>query len=247
MPSKPRKASRAGIYHVMLRGVNRQRIFEASVDYEQLLFFLSEAKSTLGFTLLAYCLMSNHIHLLIKEANEPLPQICMRFSARYARWFNQKYERCGHLFQGRFRSEPVETDAYFITVLTYIYQNPVKGGLCDRTQDYQWSSRRLLGKSGIIDEDELFSIVSYESILEKEREKLIEKLPGPARGRKLILTDDEVFEQMKALSGASSVFEFQLLDSETQAKTFRELHKRGVSIRQFSRLSGFGRGLIQSW
>ena len=247
MPSRPRKVSRTNVYHVMLRGVNRQRIFEEPADYERFLFYLASAKSTYGFKLLAYCLMNNHVHLLIKEMDDPLSKIIRQVSAKYALWFNQKYDRCGHLFQDRFKSSPVESDSYFITVLIYIYQNPLKAELCTRSEDYRWSSRRLLGKSGMVDELELLTIVSIESILEKENEELIEKLSKPKIGRKLALSDDVAFALMKELSSVESVSGFQLLDSARQIEVFEELQRRGVSIRQFARLSGLGRGLIQRW
>ena len=113
----------------MLRGTNKQLIFVESSEYARFLAVLGEVKSLSGFKLFAYCLMENHLHLLMKEGAEPLSQVFKRIGARYVYWFNLKYERCGHLFQDRFRSEPVETDEYFLMALVYIYQNPVKAGL----------------------------------------------------------------------------------------------------------------------
>jgi len=153
----------------MLRGVNRQRIFKESADYERFLLHLSQVKRSSDFKLFAYCLMSNHVHLLLRENEVPLSHIFKRLGARYAFWFNRKYDRCGHLFQDRFRSEPVESDAYLITVLAYIYQNPVKAGLCANPKSYRWSSRRFLGTGKMTDEAELFEIISLERILEHER------------------------------------------------------------------------------
>jgi len=230
-----------------MRGVNQQRIFGETADYERFLRCLSEVKLVSGFKLLAYCLMSNHVHLLLKEGSEPLSQIFMRLGAKYVPWFNRKYDRSGHLFQDRFKSGAVESDAYFIAALIYIYQNPVKAGLCAQSQDYRWSSRRRLGTSGIVDEKELFSIVSLEQILEHECEVFpINPLAINAR-QQIVLSDDEVFVQMKVLGGVASTSEFQSLCPEKQAEVFKELHQYGVSIRQFSRLSGLGRGLIQRW
>jgi len=177
MPRQPRKISGTGIYHVMLRGVNRQRIFEEPADYERFLLHLLQVKRNSEFKLFAYCLMSNHVHLLLKENEVPLAQIFKRLGARYASWFNKKYDRCGHLFQGRFRSEPVESDAYLITVLAYIYQNPVKAGLCNSPENYIWSSRRFLGASKTIDEAELFEIISLERILAHEQDEQGDRHP----------------------------------------------------------------------
>ena len=126
MPRQARKKSNSGIYHIILRGVNRQQIFEDNEDYYKFLQVVEESKAISGFELFAYCLMSNHIHLLLKEIQEPIEQIMKRITTRFVYWYNIKYQRSGHLFQDRYKSEPVEDDAYFLTVIRYIHQNPVK-------------------------------------------------------------------------------------------------------------------------
>ncbi len=90
----------------------------------------------------AYCLMGNHVHLLMRtdENDEPMGQIFRRICAQYVYWYNGKYERVGHLFQDRFRSEPIENDAYLLSVLRYIHQNPVKAGMVHDMADYPYSS-----------------------------------------------------------------------------------------------------------
>ena len=130
MPRQARKKSESGIYHVMLRGINQQQIFEEPEDFEKFLQILKDCKAISGYKLFAYCLMGNHIHLLIKPEEESLEQAFKRIGGRFVYWYNVKYQRIGHLFQDRFRSEPVETDEYFMTVLRYIHQNPIKAGLC---------------------------------------------------------------------------------------------------------------------
>ncbi|MFC4024421.1 transposase [Oceanobacillus longus] len=126
MPRKPRRKSRNGIYHVMLRGINRQTIFEDDNDRIRLLETIKRFKDISKFRIFCYCLMDNHIHLLLKETEEPVSKAIQRISASYVYWYNDKYERSGHLFQERFKSENVETITYFLTVLRYIHQNPVK-------------------------------------------------------------------------------------------------------------------------
>ena len=128
MPRAARKKSETGVYHVMLRGIDRQVIFLDDEDCEKYLQCITDCQQISGFKLHAYCLMGNHLHLLIQEGKEPLEQIFKRIGVRHVYWFNWKYKRSGHLFQDRFKSEPVQDDAYFLTVLRYIYQNPVKAG-----------------------------------------------------------------------------------------------------------------------
>ena len=135
MARQIRKKSGTGIYHVMLRGINRQDIFEDDEDYLQMTSILrgqSERYDEKGLrlppfcTFYAYCLMSNHLHLLIQEREDNISDIVKRIGVTYAHYFNKKYERNGHLFQDRFRSEPVDDIGYFITLLRYIHQNPLK-------------------------------------------------------------------------------------------------------------------------
>src|SRR5699024_6218007 len=124
MVRKPRRKSQTGIYHIMLRGINRQTIFEDDEDRIRLLSTIKRYKEKSNFKLYGYCLMNNHIHLLMQEVDETISQTIKRVSASYVYWYNNKYSRCGHLFQERFKSENVETANYFITVLRYIHQNP---------------------------------------------------------------------------------------------------------------------------
>ena len=130
------------MYHVMLRGVNKQMIFLSDADNLRFLQILQQVKDVSNFALLGYCLMGNHIHLLIqeREEGEPLDKIMQRIQNRFIGWYNLSYDRCGPLFGGRFRSEAVEDERYLVTVLRYIHQNPVKAGICRRMSDYKWSS-----------------------------------------------------------------------------------------------------------
>lgn len=140
MPRTARKVAGSNIYHVMLRGINRQNIFEEDEDRIRFLNTMVRYKELSGFKLHAFVLMSNHIHFLIEPADEPLEIIFKRICTSYAVWYNRKYQRAGHLFQDRFRSENVETDQYYMTVLRYILQNPVKAGMVSNPGDYRWSS-----------------------------------------------------------------------------------------------------------
>lgn len=117
MPRQQRKKSSSGIYHVMLRGINQQQIFHDDEDNKKFIKVLADCKAVSEFEIFAYCLMRNHVHILIKEGKEPLDLIFKRIGGRYVYWYNTKYNRVGHLFQDRYKSEPVETDEYFLMVL----------------------------------------------------------------------------------------------------------------------------------
>jgi len=243
MPRTARKISETGIYHVVIRGIGRQLLFEEADDYEQFLAILVSVKALSEYRLFAYCLMSNHVHLLVKEGAEPLGQVFRRIGSRYASWLNWKYDRSDHLFQDRFLSEPVESDAYFITVLSYIHQNPVKAGLCKKAKDYKWSSRHQLGVSDMID-DELFDIIELEEILELDEAEVKEPVLSPERRRRERVTDQEALKQLKALSGVNSMARFSSLESNDQSTALKALHSGGVAIRQLSRLTGINKSSI---
>ena len=140
MPRNARLHSQSSIYHVMLRGINKQQIFYDEDDRDYFLETLKRYKHISDFKLYAYCLMGNHVHLLIGEGKERLSGIFKRIGSSFVYRYNLKYERSGHLFQDRFKSEPVESDRYFMTVLRYILQNPVAAGLCSTPSEYQYSS-----------------------------------------------------------------------------------------------------------
>lgn len=110
----------------MLRGINGQIIFEEDYDKKKFIETIKTYKAISGYKIFAYCLMSNHIHLLIKVEIEDLDLIIKRIAGSYVYWYNWKYKRTGHLFQDRYKSEPVEDDEYFLTVVRYIHQNPMK-------------------------------------------------------------------------------------------------------------------------
>ena len=139
MGRQARKRSETGIHHVLLRGIDKRDIFLEDEDRQTFIQHLAQSREKGKFELYAYCLMDNHVHLLIKEGEEIGASI-KRIAVGYAGWHNKKYERTGHLFQNRFRSEPVETEAYLLTVLRYIHQNPVKAGMVTNSGEYPWST-----------------------------------------------------------------------------------------------------------
>ena len=113
----------------MLRGINRQTIFEDDEDREIFTDTVNAFRGENNYKVYTYCLMDNHVHLLLHKRNDSVSTAVKRIASRYVYWFNKKYDRSGHLFQGRFKSEVVEDDRYFLTVLRYIFQNPLKAVL----------------------------------------------------------------------------------------------------------------------
>ncbi len=140
MPRTSRVLSSSGIYHVMARGIDKENIFNNTDDFLKFLSYIGKSKEKEEFKLYAYCLMPNHIHLLLQSHQDSLGKALQRIITPYAMYFNKVYKRRGHLFQNRYKSEPVQDDSYFLTALRYIHQNPVKAGLVKKVSYYPWSS-----------------------------------------------------------------------------------------------------------
>lgn len=135
----PRKVSISGIYHIVVRGINKADVFIDDEDYLKLLYIIKDLQDKEPVKIFAYCIMTNHVHMLIQREDN-LGELMKKILCRYVNWYNKKYDRTGHLFQNRFFSQPVETEAYFIAALQYIYNNPVAGGLAQQGLEYKWSN-----------------------------------------------------------------------------------------------------------
>ena len=134
MTRQARERSKSGIYHIIMRGINRQDIFYDEDDYQRFMETIERVKTD-KLDMYGFCLMSNHVHLLLHEKNEDIHQIMKRIGSSYAWWYNRKYHRIGHVFQGRYGSECVEDDGYLLTVIRYIHKNPVKAGIVSEPED----------------------------------------------------------------------------------------------------------------
>ena len=246
MPRQARKHAESGIYHVMLRGINQQLVFEDEEDNEKFLWILKECKEVSGYKLLAYCLMGNHIHLLIKEGMEPLEQIFKRIGGRFVYWYNIKYRRVGHLFQDRFKSEPVENDEYLLSVIRYIHQNPVKAGICKNAEDYPYSSwKENLTEPWIVDVSYTHTILTQEDLIEYHKQLGEEKCLDLPEKPIIRLTDERAKKMMIERTGCESVADFQRLTPANREKAIQKLRKEHLSLRQISRLTGVSLMIIR--
>ena len=250
MPRLAREISGSGIYHIMMRGINRQAIFIDEEDCKKFIKTLEQYKEKCGYEIYAYCLMGNHLHLLLKVGGEPLDQIMRRICGSFVYWYNLKYNRTGYLFQDRFKSETVENDAYFLTVLRYIHQNPVKAGISDKVEDYKWSSYcEYTNKPKLV--DIFFALNMFNSNQEKALELFIKHsretkedscLDNEEKNR---LTDEEAKNVINQNYKMKSATDLQGLDIITRNMILKQLkQKHGLTIRQIERITGIGRGAI---
>lgn len=249
MPRRAREKSESGIYHIILRGHNRQTIFEDNEDKEKFLKTLSDCQGKSGFGIYGYCLMGNHIHLLLHEMEEELGIIMRRIGASYVYWYNRKYKRCGHLFQDRYRSEAVEDDAYYLTVLRYIHRNPVKAGLVRKMPDYKWSSYNdYIDNSGITDIDFTLNMINEDRVRAKEEFIIYHKEQTEDKCLEMEesfrLTDEEAEDIIRKKYDAASGMQLRSFEREKRDRCLRELKEEGLSTRQIERITGINRSII---
>ena len=248
MPRKARIKSSTGIYHVIMRGINRQRIFEDEEDYKKYLWELKRFQEICGYQLYAWCLMPNHIHILIREGNEPLEQVFRRIGASFIYWYNMKYERIGHLFQDRYKSEPVEDSAYLLTVVRYIHQNPVKAGICKKTADYRYSSySEYLNGGALLTRDMLLKQISIDQFVEYHGELNADNCLEVKETERKRSTDEQLDELIKKRFGIQTTTDVQRMESQKQAEVIKMMVKSGGSIRQISRLTGVSIAIIRKY
>jgi len=146
MPRKRRIHYQEAMYHVMLRGNYRQNIFLSDQDYEYFSNQLNKITKTYACKIHLYCLMTNHIHLVIEVRRVPLSKIIHAVTSPYARFINQKIQKTGHLFQGRYKAKLIQNEEYLLELCHYIHLNPLKANLVKHIDEYPWSSHLVYSK-----------------------------------------------------------------------------------------------------
>ena len=244
IPRKIRVLTETGLYHVIMRGINKQIIFEKPMDYQIFLQILQFYKEESNFKLYAYCLMDNHIHLLLKEGDIPLADLIKKIEVKFARNYNYYYQRCGVLFQDRYKSEPITTEAYFLTVARYIMQNPMHAGLEKAPGTYKWSSFFAYCKmdNSFVDVD----IMRHYFKIQKDmldffctdtKEKCMEYYSR--------LPDEEALRIMQEKTNCIGPMDFVEMRISERDRLLEILLKEGISIRQLSRITGVNRTSIE--
>lgn len=245
-----RKQSSSDIYHVVARGTGRQIIFEEDVDYNQFLGTARKVLSDSGCELYAWCLMSNHVHLLIHAEIEKLSTAMRRILGSYAMYFNAKSGRVGHLFQERFASEPVNDDAYLITVVRYIHQNPVKAGL-SAVDNYPWSSYgEFVGKPSTCETSFVLGVFGgieeFVRLHGDDTSGQCLDIPQPRRTAPSLPDEKERAAAERVLEKQGLTLEdIKGLDPARRNQVLVELKQTGLTVRQIERLTGVGRATVQ--
>lgn len=233
-----RRVSESGYYHVILRGDGKRSIFEDDDDRRAFLQLLSEQVVNRGVHVIAWCLMGNHVHLVVRDSNRCLSVAVGSLAMRYAQRFNMRTGHVGHVFQERFRSSPIESDAYLLEAVRYVHNNPEKSGIC-RAEEYPWSSySEYVAGSRICDTEVVLDMLGG---VEGFKE-FCSAVPSPIyrfSGRARI-SDDEMGEVARSVLGDASVYDVRALPVGERNEKLRALRECGLSVRQIERLTGIG-------
>lgn len=251
MPRKKREKSPMDLYHIVLRGTNQQVLFENHSDNERMIMHIIKAKNLVPFELHAYCLMSNHVHLLIKACYEDVPIMVHNIKTTYARKYNIKVSRTGSLFESRYGSKAIYTSRQYRNTVRYIHQNPFRAKLI-HMQDlhkYKWSSMMTFYNK----ENELIAESTIQKVFEQfSNEDFFEF--------HLYVTDEDAFEYcflrlsdqeaqtiiMNKLEGrVEHLKDIQRLDVKKRNEILVDIKALGISANQIGRLTGIGRSTIQ--
>jgi len=163
MARKPRIEYEGAFYHVITRGNQRQRVFKGDDDFQKYINLLAFYKERYKYSLYAYVLMSNHVHLLIETRTIPLSKILQGINQSYTMYFNRKHKTVGHLFQGRYKAILCDKDTYLFSLIKYINLNPVRAKIAKAVGEYRWSSYQSYDKqknNDLVDTDQVLRMFS---------------------------------------------------------------------------------------
>lgn len=254
MSRRLRTYSNSKIYHIIFKGIDNQEIFYDDKDRKYFLNQLKQVKKLFEYDIYAYCLMGNHVHIVIRVEKEELSKVVKNFIIRYVAYFNRKYERKGPLVQDRFKSKNVENLNYFLKVCRYVHRNPENAGM-EKTSDYKWSSYKeyigtpyLINKSVLLHyfNDDINDFIKYTNKV-NDISDILDVSEYEILGR---LNDSEVMEiimkQFKLNSEEEVAIFFKNKSIEEKKKCIEELKKiKGTNITQLSRITRLSRNLFK--
>lgn len=243
MGRQARELSATGFYHVVFRGINHQHLFEDESDYRYFIEALQQLKEEMAFEIHAYCLMSNHVHLLIREKHVgDISLIMKRLLTKYVMYFNRKYQRNGALIASRYKSIPVEVDEYFIPLLRYIHQNPLKAGMVEKMEVYRYSSyREYLNGGNLVDTSFSLKMVGRDEWLRIHN--IFEEDNFEVSGKKQ-MTEEQIRRKILLCTGGKEASEIASWSKAERDAMIRKLREEGLSIRQIERATGISRGIV---
>ena len=237
-------------YHVIIRGINKQDIFLDNFDKSKFFKELKRTKEEYKYEIYAYVLMNNHIHIVIHDVENNISDIFHKLCTIYAMYFNNKYERVGHVFQNRFKSIGVDTETYLLNLVRYIHRNPEKDGI-GKTEEYAWSSyKEYVYKENITNTElvlNLFSENRKEAIkrFEEFNKMQEDKYTSAEFEMENTITDEEAIKFIKLTLKTDNILSISNYSNEKRDELIGEIYKiRGISVKQICRILGLSKNMI---
>lgn len=248
MPRMIRKVNRANYNHILLRGITEVTLFSDDEDRMRFLNQLKECALEYGIELHAYCLMEDHIHLLICAHNDCMSYFVQKLASRYVSYYNYKYSRRGSLFQGRFRHEPIRSPEYYLSVLRYIHRDPEVVGL-GRYYAYKWSSygeyreSAQTGGGGMVTTSTALKLLGD---FKKFREFLSceDDIIGMDVDNNSAESDERIAVFLSRRLNIKTPRAINGMNIKSRNMIIREMRALGITASQISRLTGVSRSVI---
>lgn len=247
VPHAARKKSNSGFYHVVPKGIHDQLIFEDDRDRRHYLSLLEAAKEHCDIKIHAYCLMSNHVHLILEDRADRLAEFMKLVDEKYGTYFAEKTGRKGGIFVRPLWSEPIEKDSHLLCAVRYIHANPAVAGICPASA-YEWSSAKdYLGRRGLADVEMVLDMLGgRQAFIRWSKAENSTAMPFP--GSRLVrhLADEEMATIAEAIIGFEAK-DLVKMCVEQRKEAIELLLSRGLPVMVISRLSGLGRKEIYKY
>ena len=246
MPRKPRDYSISDVYHIIFRGNDKQDIFYDDQDRYVFLDRIKETQKKFKYEIFSYCLMNNHVHMVIKVTDNLLSKLMHNLGVRYSMYFNKKMNRRGHLFENRYLSKKVEDLDYFLNVCKYVHRNPENAKI-EKTEDYKWSSfqdyvrnkRKIVNKKVLLhyynddlEEFRKFTLEDNKNSIDKFAEfEILNKLG-----------EEELIEIIKEKFKVKNASDLSFTNKFEREKIIKELANiNGTNVNQIARVTKISR------
>jgi putative transposase len=246
---KARVKSSTGIYHIIIRGIDMQTVFEDEEDKTAFLKLMYDYKAICGYEVFGYVVMDHHVHLVIHEGQNTISNIMKRIGVKYVARYNAKYAREGQLFHDRFKSEPIESDDYLKTVLRYIHQEPVRTGAVTEISRYPWSSfKEYMDANSIVDTQKVLAIFGKEEAAQRIAFRKYMNEPSEDKCLEACrekIADADLLALLLRLARVKTVAELKRLSKPDRNEMLKEVKSLDTtSTWQISKVSGFSQSVV---
>lgn len=240
-----REEYKGGIYHVIARGNNKEYIFKESIDKGYFIKQMKESGITMGYRIYGYVLMDNHYHIIIQTLDKKLQEIMHQINNKYSKYFNSKYKRVGHVFQGRYKAVLVQDERYLLKLLRYVHQNPVRAGICKSVEDYKWSSDIYYRKNmnsfvntrvvfEMLDKNIVNAMQKYRKFMDELEEENYSKLNAIGEEAYIILCSSKKEEKRRKrleeilIETGISIEDYKLIKTGSRKRSLTEYKKKYI-------------------